>query len=132
MNNTGSNVECEYRNRRPGGHWFDRNSLRFFRSIIGREHPLPDGRWLFVSSELNWRGERCYTVRVMAVDGDIDNIGGFLAYTRNTIRAAFKRAIAAEAPAYAKRTCMCSECAGFCKRHPHAARAIDSALETRP
>lgn len=94
MNNTGSNVECEYRNRQPGGHWFDRDSLRFFRSRIGLEHPLPDGRWLFISSERGPTNERRYTVRVMAVDGDINDVGEFQAYTRNTVRAAFKHAIA--------------------------------------
>ncbi len=92
--NTGTNVERVYRERQPDGHWFDRDTLRFFRSRIGQQHALADGRWLFITSEQGPTNVRNYSVRVMAVDGDIDTVGEFQAYTRNTVRAAFKCAIA--------------------------------------
>jgi len=93
MNNTGTNVERVYRARNPEGHWFDKSTMRFFRCRIGREAALPDGRWLFVSSEHPITGDRRYTVRILGTDGEVSEWGdGFMAYTRSSVRSAFKRA----------------------------------------
>ena len=84
MNITGTTPEEEYRIRNPDGHWFDSDTLRFFRSRIDQHAYGPGLKKLyFVSSEKNTGfcdHPRLYTVRVIDEKGDISDIGGFQAY----------------------------------------------------
>jgi hypothetical protein len=68
--------------RDAGSHWFDPDTLRFFKSRVGREAYLgADGRWYFLSSEQGPRMPRRYSVR--AVDdgwAHVESFGGFQAY----------------------------------------------------
>lgn len=72
-------------NRAIGHHWFDADTLRFFRSRIGGA--LYGGRY-FVSSEQfqgswsegHYSEPRRYTVRVANQDGTVDTVGEFQAY----------------------------------------------------
>ncbi len=84
-------IECEYRNRNPHGHWFDPDTLRFFKSRIGALRVI--GKiWLFISSEKGPHGPRAYTVRRMDEKGSIDNVGEFMEHTRGSAPGALKRA----------------------------------------
>ena len=76
-------VEVEYRNRNPRGHWFDPDTMRFFRSRISdRQHwNRKLDRYVFVSSECQPDGVRAYTVRVLDRIGDIHTAGSFCAMT---------------------------------------------------
>lgn len=68
--------------RDAGSHWFDPDTLRFFKSRVAREAYLgADGRWYFISSEQGPRMPRKYTVRA-ADDGwvHIESFGGFQAF----------------------------------------------------
>lgn len=82
--------------RKHNGHWFDPDSMRFFRSRVGEvAYEAADGRRYFVSSErfMPSRGPaapRNYTVRVQSTTGDIDTVGEFQGYA--TRRAADKEA----------------------------------------
>jgi hypothetical protein len=83
-------------NANRGHHWFDPETLQFFRSRVGRT--LYGGRY-FISSEQNkgyypeyYCYPRMYTVRVVNADGSIDTVGEFQAYeTRAQAIAAIKR-----------------------------------------
>jgi hypothetical protein len=89
-------LRMTYRNRKPDGHWFDPGAIRFFRSRIGRV--IRVGKvWFFVSSEQPPQGDRRYTVRRMAEDGDIGTVGEFCAYeTRREANKALAQVVAAE------------------------------------
>lgn len=77
----------EQANRAIGHHWFDTDSLRFFRSrVSSRIYPTPSGAF-FVSSECGSRQKaRRYSVRFCDARGRIETIGEFQAYV--TARAA--------------------------------------------
>lgn len=63
-----------------GSHWFDKNTMRFFRSRVSEA--LYGGQY-FVSSEENPSGERRYTVRKVEWEDDryvINNVGDFHSY----------------------------------------------------
>ena len=80
---TMSNVEQEYRNRRPQGHWFDADTMRFFKSRIGQEISIPSG-WLFVTSERqDWQAPRRYSIRYLNYrkGADIYTVGPFYEFT---------------------------------------------------
>ena len=64
------------------GHWFSPGAMRFFKSRLGSEVlPVPDG-WLFTSSErFDQNCDRMYTIRKMDQYGDIDDVGGFQAFS---------------------------------------------------
>lgn len=73
-------------NRAIGHHWFDRDTVRFFGSRVGRT--VYGGRF-FVSSEQDqpfgrfpaaWNGERRWTVRMADDDGSITTVGPFGGY----------------------------------------------------
>ena len=69
-----------------GRHWFDADSMRFFRSRLSDVgYQAPDGRIYFVSSEQNHGMggpyDRLYSVRCLTgPKGDIKTIGEFQAF----------------------------------------------------
>lgn len=84
-------IEIEYRNRNRSGHWFDTDTLRFFKTRLGALRVVRN-IWLFISSEKGPHGPRAYTVRRMDEKGNIDNVGEFMEHTRSSARSALKRA----------------------------------------
>ena len=66
--------------RAHGSHWFDPDTMRFFRSraLSGVMH-TSDGAALFVSSESTPEGPRAYSVRSYR-DGRMDTIGEFMGH----------------------------------------------------
>lgn len=75
-------LEIEYRNRTNNtGHFFDSDTMRFFRSRIGAVR-IKDGIWYFVTSERPPHGSRAYSVRRMELDGDITTVGEFCSMSR--------------------------------------------------
>ena len=85
-----------------GRHWFDADTLRFFRcrlAQIGYQHV--DGRVFFVSSEQQPRSmsghtyPRLYTVRVLSgPGGSIKDVGGFQAFKTATTAAKYAQGYA--------------------------------------
>jgi hypothetical protein len=64
-------LEIEYRNRTNGnGHFFDVDTMRFFKSHIGAVGKKGD-IWFFITSEKPPHGDRAYCVRRMGLDGNI-------------------------------------------------------------
>lgn len=73
----------------PGRHWFDPDTMRFFRSRLPKTGFEGPGGVYFVSSELpaggsgyTVRGRRAYKVRRLTGPGKIDTVGPFCEYTR--------------------------------------------------
>ena len=69
-----------------GYHWFDKDSMRFFNSLIHDvyHHATDTTRWnVFISSERNDWGDypRLFTVRHLMADGSIEDIGEFQQYS---------------------------------------------------
>lgn len=94
--------DIRLRHRQAGGHWFDADTLRFFRSRVGsRVWPVSDG-WLFVSSEqfASSQGQaspRRYTIRKVRPDLRIETIGDFQQYaSRSGAVAAVERLVRAD------------------------------------
>lgn len=74
--------DIELANKQAGQHFFDRDTMRFFRSrVCGEIASLPNGAALFVTSEqFEYRGDRHarkYTIRMARPDGHIDQVGNF-------------------------------------------------------
>jgi hypothetical protein len=75
-------LEIEYKNRNNGGgHWFDKETMRFFKSRVGIIRSKGDD-YYFVSSEQPPHGKRMFSVRHMDIGGDIKTIGEFCSLTR--------------------------------------------------
>jgi len=78
-------LQIEYKNRRQTsgnvGHFFDADTMRFFKSRIGRARKCKSGIWFFVTSEKPPHGKRMYSVRKMELDGDINTVGEFCSLT---------------------------------------------------
>ncbi len=72
-------IRERYRAASNGGHWFDRETMRFFRTRLPRTaYVHTDGRAFFVTRETNPSGTTRYTVRVASADGaEIDTAGEF-------------------------------------------------------
>jgi hypothetical protein len=73
-------------NRQAGLHWFEPNTLRFFRSRVG--HNVYGGRYFISSEQFSFDSERLYSIRIAYEDGRIDTIGEFQQY--KTWKAAYK------------------------------------------
>ena len=80
-------VKMAYRNLKPGGHWFDRDTMSFFKTRMGEAWRVGDV-FLFVTSEQPPHGDRAYSVRRMGKDGDVQTVGEFCQI--ETRRAAIK------------------------------------------
>jgi hypothetical protein len=88
-------VKC-YHSMVPTGHWFDRDTCRFFGCRLPRvAYVRDDGVSFFVTSEDNFdRTARLYTVRVQTNDGEIDTVGDFQAYRDGAIARRLARRLA--------------------------------------
>ena len=79
-------LQTEYRNRHyensTPGHFFDTDTMRFFRSRVGYARKCKSGVWYFVTSEKPPHDKRWYSVRKMELDGDINTIGEFCSLTQ--------------------------------------------------
>lgn len=93
------------RNAASGGHWFDADTLKFFRSrlptgVVGR---VDNTAW-FVTSEAGpfGRGPRAYTVRRADVaTGHVDTVGEFRGYsTRGAAITAARQCVRAASAAW--------------------------------
>jgi hypothetical protein len=70
-------VKMAYRNLNGSdGHWFDRDTMRFFNTRIGESWRIGNV-FLFVTSEQPPHGDRAYSVRRMGKDGDVQTLGEF-------------------------------------------------------
>lgn len=88
---TFSRVISRYNEGQPGGHWFDRDTLRFFKSklpAVAYEH---DGGVFFITRETDPNGKTAYSVREQMHDGRIETVYEFHSFaTRATALAALK------------------------------------------
>ena len=79
----------------PGRHWFDRQTMRFFKTRLGRRGYRGPGGTYFVTSEQGPRMPRLYSVRRLVGPGRIETVGEFCGYrtsaaaTRAAKRAAY-------------------------------------------
>jgi len=79
-------------NYRAGYHFFDHDTLRFFRSRVGDTVYQGVGGIFFITSECNPSGVRAYTVRQFNPDsGRIATMGPFHSFTRTQAIATAKR-----------------------------------------
>lgn len=86
-------------NRQAGFHFFEKATLRFFASRIGRE--LYGGKYFITSEQFipssGLAEPRKYTVRCIHPEGDITTIGAFQQYgSATTARNQIKRLLATE------------------------------------
>ena len=74
--------EVKQANQRAGYYFFERATMRFFKSRVARScYATKDGGAYFVTSEqFDHTTPRLYTVRYAKPDGDIDTVGEFQAY----------------------------------------------------
>lgn len=69
------------------GHWFNKETMRFFRSRLSTSGYLHGDNYYFISSEKDGFGApRRYTVRMMTQAGNIENVGPFNRLTRTQAR----------------------------------------------
>lgn len=66
--------EVRAANKAAGNFFFDRGTMRFFKSRI--HGGLRDGRF-FITSEQDDNGPRLYSIREVKPGGRIDTVGGF-------------------------------------------------------
>ena len=88
--------DIERLNAQKGKHWFEADTLRFFRSRYAGTAVVKAGGAYFTSSERGPDMSRRYSVCRMDMEtGSVDSIGGFQAYaTLSQAKAALKRVIA--------------------------------------
>lgn len=65
--------EIENANEAAGLHWFKPDTIRYFRTKLGRYH----GAGVFTSSEVDLFGKRAFTVRVADTGGNVATFGEF-------------------------------------------------------
>jgi hypothetical protein len=71
--------EIREANRRSGGHWFSRDTMRFFNSRVSGQ--VIGGRFFVSSERYDYNAPRLYTIREALEDGSIETVGGFQAWT---------------------------------------------------
>ncbi len=79
---------ADYYDLNPGGHFFDRNTMKFFSSRLGSQwYRRKDGAYVFITSERDTMATtyqpRAFTVRVLDRSGWIETVGDFNSYTRS-------------------------------------------------
>lgn len=72
-----ASVREEYRKKQPEGHWFDRDTMDFFKTILPGSAVKRGSHTYFVTSEQGPSMKRKYSVRVMDKDGNINTVGDF-------------------------------------------------------
>ena len=79
--------------RNHTGHWFEKSTMRFFRSRVAQYGYQGPGGVYFVSSEqFDAQSPRLYSVRRQKADGSIETVGDFQAFkSRSGAHAAAKR-----------------------------------------
>ncbi len=82
----------------PGRHWFDADSMRFFRSHLAQiGYQAADGAIYFVTSEqfVNgaYRAKRLFSVRCLRA-GSISTVGGFHAFGTSATATKYARGYA--------------------------------------
>jgi hypothetical protein len=83
MNNyiTMTEIRARYASLNPTGHWFDKDTIKFFSCTLAEGGRItPGGEILFATSEKPPHGRRAYSVRVLRADGDIDTVGEFCGF----------------------------------------------------
>lgn len=91
-------VRAAYVNHNPDGHWFDRDSMKFFGTKLPEIAYETNAGTLFVTSEVNPSGVKAYSVR-RYINGDIRTIGDFHSFrTAAAARAEIKRLDNSEIP----------------------------------
>lgn len=69
-----------YANHKPGGHWFDEESMRFFKTKLPDVAYETNSGILFITRETDPDGVKAYSVRRQLVSGDIKTVGAFHSY----------------------------------------------------
>ena len=67
-----------------GRHWFDKDTMRFFKCRLPRTAYVGPCGVFFVSSEKGPSEVRRYTVRQFSGPGEVKTVGPFNEYTRST------------------------------------------------
>lgn len=87
-----NHVRMYYASHQPKGHWFDADSMKFFKTKTPAIAYETTAGVLFVTSEVNPSGVKAYTVRRQHVSGDIMTVGDFHHFpTAAAARAEIKR-----------------------------------------
>lgn len=87
-----SAVRNLYDQHQPHGHWFDKATIRFFRTELPQYAFEAAGARYFVTAETNPSGMRKFSVRKQdTTTGEIDTVGDFHSYNnRREATAAIK------------------------------------------
>lgn len=84
-------VRQRYAEGQPDGHWFDRDTLRFFKSVLPEVAYRSDNGTFFITRETDPSGKSAYSVREQLHDGRIETVYEFHSFaTKNTAMAALK------------------------------------------
>jgi hypothetical protein len=105
-------AELKDMNRAAGGHFFDRDSMRCFRSRVLPNLYAGNGKVYFLTSEANYDGSaRAFTVRVFdPATGDVDTFGEFNKWTRGAALGIARQAARSPFP-------ICRVCGGEGTKH---------------
>ena len=76
-----SEVRDFYQRNQSDGHWFDADSMRFFKTKLPGSAYETSAGVLFVTAETNPSGEKRYSVRRQLVNGGINTVGDFHSFT---------------------------------------------------
>ena len=76
-----NHVRMYYASHQPNGHWFDADSMKFFKTKTPASAYEGEAGVLFVTSEVNPSGLKAYSIRRQHVSGDIKTVGEFHSYT---------------------------------------------------
>jgi hypothetical protein len=88
-----------YARNQPDGHWFDADSMRFFKTKLPEIAYESDAGIHFITSEVNPSGVKAYTVRRQLPDGQINTVGEFHSYKTRAAAAAAIRWLSVEVAA---------------------------------
>jgi hypothetical protein len=75
-----SAIRAKYEELNPGGHWFDKDTMRFFKCQLPRTGYLIRGAHYFVTRETNPSDVTKYSVRQLTETGRMETIGEFHSY----------------------------------------------------
>lgn len=75
-----SSVREFYQRQRPEGHWFDADSIRFFKTKLPTVAYETQVGVLFITSEVNPSDAKRYSIRRQKIDGGIKTVGTFHVY----------------------------------------------------